>query len=413
MKLRGQGRTLCTIILITLVGTAAACDDSGRSPVEDPTPSVDGTPPADRDSYQITDVDMEAPSDAPPTAAERLLRIDGSYVLLGHDLREEDGGIWVAPDLTDWEARGGWIAGYSGVQRVVGLVEHDGGWIGAYNERPSGLPPLAWHVSTSDGGRNWHEEALPAAKSQPSTASGIVSADDRIIVAGSRAEHETKHPVVWRSRDGDQWTMGKLPSDLPSDSDKSVAPRQPFRIGERILIPGAALTYDGDQVTSSKPLLWSSTDGGKTFKRSVLPSPGDLPVPLFGLHTDAVDLLFGWSGSDAVVWRSEDDGRTWQPRPESTLAHPPEGQSYPRRAVQVGDCLVLAGVIGDPTTDEPVPAAMWRSCDAGKSWSRMATDELDDADATEAVDLIRAGDSLVLVTNSADDGSVRLLRLQQ
>ncbi|HLR85066.1 MAG TPA: hypothetical protein VK059_08945 [Nocardioidaceae bacterium] len=409
MKPRGQGRILCTLVLVALAGMIAACDDSGPSPVEDPTPSVDGTPPSDRDSYQMAELNLDLPADAPPTAADRVLRIRDSYVLLGHDLKDQDGAIWVASNLTDWDARGGWIAGLAGVQRLVGLVEHDGNWVGAYNERPSGLPPLAWRLSTSDAGQNWQEKALPADTSQPSNVSGIISAADGIVAVGSIGEDEAGHPVAWRTPDGERWTR----IDLPTDADGSVAPNEPFRIGGRILVPGAAVTYDGDQVTKSKPVLWSSKDGGKTFSQKPIPNVGDRAVPLFGLHADAVDLLFGWSGSDAVVWRSEDDGRSWQPLPESTLAHRPEGQSYPHRAVQMGDCLVLAGVIGDPTADAPLPAAMWRSCDAGKTWSRMATDELDDAGATNAVDLVRDRGSLVLVTNSADDASVRLLRLRQ
>lgn len=410
MSHRGRGRALCGLVIVALLGAAAsACDDAGHSPVESPAPSVDGTPPSDRDSYAITQIDLVPPSDAPAPVADRVIPIGDAYVLLGHDATDEDGSVWVSSDLASWEARGGWIAGYAGVQRIVGLVEQGGSWVGAYNERPSGLPPLAWRLSTSDAGRNWHDEALPAPTSQPSKASGVAAVDGRVVITGSRTTARSERPVVWRTRGGEDWAM----SELRGDSDRSVVPRQPFVIGDRLLIPGAALEYEGDEVVASKPLLWTSDDGGKTFTRTTLPSIGARPVPLFGLHTDGVDLLFGWSGTDAVVWRSEDDGRTWKARPESTFAHRPEGQSYPKRAVRDGDCLVLAGVIGDPTADTPLPAAMWRSCDAGTSWSRMATDELEDADATDAVGLIRDSDSLVLVTNSADDQTVRLLRLDR
>lgn len=409
MRPRGQRRALCTVAVVALMTITAACDDSGRSPVEDPTPSIEGTPPSDQDSYSVTDIDIETPPDAPATAADRVLRINGSYVLLGYDVSAKDGAIWIAPDLTDWDARGGWIAGYAGMQRIVGLVESNGQWIGAYNERPSGLPPLAWHVSTSDAGRHWHERVLPAAKSQPSMVTGLVASGGRVVAAGTLNEDESSRPVVWRTADGEEWTMLKL----PTKGGASTAPRQPFRIGSRIAVPGAEVSYDGDSITTAKPVLWSSDDGGKTFRRTELPSIGDRSVPIFGLHTDAVDVLFGWSGSDAVAWRSKDEGRTWRRLPESTFAHASEGQSYPRRAVHVGGCLVLAGVIGDLTTEQPVPAALWRSCDAGKSWSRMATDELADANATDAVDLVRDEGSLVLVTNSGDNGAVRMLRLQQ
>ena len=416
MSHRGRWRGWAALVIVALLGAATAgCDDSDRSPIDDPTSSFEGSPPSDRDSYQVSEIDLTEPSGAPTTAADRLLRVGGRYVLLGHDATEpeavaaeQDGSVWTSPDLTTWEARGGWIAGYAGVQRLIGLVESDGAWVGAYNEHPSGLPPLAWHVSTPDAGLNWHEDTLPAPKSQPSTASGVVSVDGRIIVTGTRTDGEIDSPVVWRSRDGKEWTM----RELESAETRSVAPNQPFRIGHRVLIPGASLKYQGDEIVASTPLLWSTNDRGATYKQLELPKIGKRSIPLFGLHGPDVDLIFGWSGEDAVVWRSTDDGMTWRARPESTMANPAEGHTYPRRAVRDGDCNVLAGVIGDPNADEPLPAAMWRSCDAGMSWSRMATDELEEADATDTVDLVGDSDGLVLVTNSAE-GNVRLLRLQR
>ena len=417
MSLRGRGRALralCVLAGVAALGTAAtACDDSGESPVEDPTPSVDGTPPSDRDSYRVTEIDFSAPAGSPAPVADRVLRVGAQYVLLGHDAEQEDGSIWISPDLASWKARGGWIAGYAGVQRVVGLVQHEGRWIGAYNERPAGMPAMAWHLSSSDAGQNWHEDALPGPTSHPSTASGVVTVGDRVVVTGAHNEGETEQPierpVAWRTSDGKKWNK----VSLASDENRSVAPNEPFLIDQTVFVPGAAVAYEGDELVSSKPLLWTSDDGGRTFKRTELPQNGDRAVPLFGLHTNQADFIFGWSGSDAIVWRSEDDGRTWQAAPDSTFAHRPEGQSYPHQAIRDGDCVVLAGVIGDPTANEPLPSAMWRSCDAGKSWSRMATDELEDADATDTVDLVGDGLGMVLVTNSSSDETVRLLRLQK
>lgn len=363
------------------------------------------------DGLTLSLVEYVEPPGYGPVRARSLVALGDTAVLLG--VRpDDDGAFLTSTDLTNWSEGASWIESFDGSQRLRDLVVHEGRWVGVYDEEPLSTPDLAWWATTDDAGKTWQEDALPEAVAQPgSGVTGIVAAGGGVVATGwfgTDLSSERVKAVAWHSPDGQDWTR----TLLAETDGRSVSPRQPFTAGSTVFVPGVESAQDEDgSVVQSTAVVWSSTDGGETFREQTLPHVGAQPTPLFGVATDDGVLVFGWGGggADIVAWRSTDDGATWTALSADTFAVD-GAQTFPYGVVGADDCLLLAGAAGDPEAEHQ-RGALWRSCDSGESWTRVADEAITRLGIADVADLAVVGDRTILVTNSGDDGTVRLVEI--
>lgn len=185
------------------------------------------------------------------------------YVVVGDD--GPSGAIWFSPDLKSWQRGGG-----------------------------EGRNDL---TAEKDGNR-WIRSAVGG-------SFGFVA------VGGMRKpdSRDPGHPAVWTSPDGKKWRLQdlQLPSGVSHGWLRHVAAK-----GDVLIAAG-----DGTGTSGTTALSFISTDGGKTWRESRLPSP-DTPGPTRITAVAATPQGFAVSGAtgetgtaDVVMWTSA-DGTSWE-----------------------------------------------------------------------------------------------------
>src|SRR5690606_18936527 len=185
------------------------------------------------------------------------------YVVVGDD--GPSGAIWFSPDLKSWQRGGG-----------------------------EGRDDL---TAEKDGNR-WIRSAVGG-------SFGFVA------VGGMRKpdSRDPGHPAVWTSPGGKKWRLPdlQLPSGVSHGWLRHVAAK-----GDVLIAAG-----DGTGTSGTTALSFISTDGGKTWRESRLPSP-DTPGPTRITAVAATPQGFAVSGAtgetgtaDVVMWTSA-DGTSWE-----------------------------------------------------------------------------------------------------
>jgi len=270
------------------------------------------------------------------------------------------------PDLfheLKWRAigpyRGGRTKAVTGVRGHPGLV-----YIGVVN---GGV----W--KTTDYGRTW----TPIFDDQPTASIGDVAVSpsnpDVIYVTSGEGLHRPDLSIgngVYKTTDGGRtWTHLGL-QDGQQIPRVIVDPKNP----DRVFVAVLGHPYGPNEERG----VYRSTDGGATFKRVLFKDvntgaselefdPSDPNVVYAGLW-EAREGPWengSWSGNGGGVYKSTDGGDTWQPL---TTGLPTEGVQADLAIAPSNPRRIYASVAnGQPT-------AIYRSDDAGESWTR-ATDD--------------------------------------
>lgn len=242
---------------------------------------------------------------------------------------------------------------------------------GGYFSQPSVMEGMNDVWRSENRGASWTEMEKPEIPDPPfwfwprHNHAGVVLSDDSIVLMGGNGMND-----VWRSQDkGDNWTMMALFADWSGRS----APAAVALPDDSILLLGG-LAFEGEK-RDYKNDVWRSTDQGATWTQVTANAPwrgreGHVVVDL----PDGGIVLMGGSywhshedrGLFNDVWRSQDQGQTWEPMTDDD---PWEGQRWfptdSHAAVVLSDGSIVL-VTGNMLNE------VWRSTDQGATWSMMA-----------------------------------------
>lgn len=198
---------------------------------------------------------------------------------------------------------------------------------------------------------------------------------------------------VWRSADGESWTLSKLSSGQADDwiaanpevaAELGLKPSPPGPFTGEIAAMWSLALSGGTLYAGAKPAtLLASKDGGETWER--LPAlnehpsagewePGAAGLTLHSIVTDPDDPAKLWLGiSAAGVFATEDGGATWERRNRLSNAEACAGHSHPAagRDGNIGMCVHNMGRATGGTGDllyQQNHHGVFRSADGGRSW---------------------------------------------
>ncbi|MQA94510.1 MAG: hypothetical protein GEV11_07600 [Streptosporangiales bacterium] len=208
------------------------------------------------------------------------------------------------------------------------------GYVVVGGERKGDTPdaPAVW---TSADLKNWKRGEVAATEGAVTRLRGVVGGPFGYVAVGGIGAR----PSVWTSADGASWTPKTM--GLPSGANAGHLTEVTAH-GNTVVVLGTATTASGSRVFGLV-----STDGGKTWKPSRVPQPGNKATITSLVAGQKGFAAGGSTEDDASVWTSA-DGRTWQQiAPAGDRVRGPGTQTYAGMAV-FGDSLT--GVITTPGT---------------------------------------------------------------
>lgn len=166
--------------------------------------------------------------------------------------------------------------------------------------------------------------------------------------------HESPYPELWFSTDGSSWERLAVDGfDLPASTSAVAA------TDTAVFVTGALRT----QENPFTPVIWRSEDLA-TWTMTEVDIRGDIVAV-------GSELLATGEGSDgAVLWRSDDDGRSWDSVPAPDFGGSEDGM-YLDMAVGNG-VIVAVGATWDSAGREGL--VIVNSTDDGGSWVRQELD---------------------------------------
>jgi hypothetical protein len=215
-----------------------------------------------------------------------------------------------------------------------------------------------------------------------------------VAIGGERAWGEVR-PRVWFSRDGEEWeaTDGGWDGPFATTGEESVT--AVTAVGSGFVAVGWQ-KVDGEQ----DGLAWYSPDGETWERLDAEAMTGDSRQAVLSVTTTQDDLVIaggyqadGSGQGQPVVWRS-DDGRSWDQAAAPLELHDDRMSTANDMAVRAlsvhgDDVLAAGGARARPH--------LWRSDDAGASWSRLPNPVVS-GQFVDGIDLVAA----------ASDGSTTL-----
>lgn len=260
--------------------------------------------------------------------------------------------------------------------------------------------PNLYYAAGADGGvwrsRNGGESWIPLTDNLPTTAMGALALDpkdERIIYAGSGEANFANHSRfglgIYKSTDGgDTWTVlgeeifgGRCISRILIDFDNTKI------VYAAVTHAGGLPSFDFNMAAAKGhpqaggPLgVFRSKDGGRTWEHLTNGLPGDLSVT--DLAMDATDPLTLYAGVGHVfghnlngVYKTVNGGDSWVRLDELSagnfgrisLGMTPADPKY------IYACLIKAAT---PTGDEAETLNVYRSLDAGDTWTAMTLDSI-------------------------------------
>jgi hypothetical protein len=227
-----------------------------------------------------------------------------SYAALWHS---RDGLTWTQVDLGSPEHP--WAL-------VVAANEH----MAVAEETSMRTDRWARYVWWSADGVNWSSAELPSDGSQPRRPPLLAGGAGGFEILETSAGDQPGH--AWHSDDGRTWVQTQAPPGLTGADVAIDDPTSLLAVGGGFVAVGRVGSLD-----AGKPAAWTTADG-KTWTQSVMEDPGDrfgcksmcqpTVVTQVGKSLVAVGYPKKYTSDDlspaaaAVVWTSEDAGRTWK-----------------------------------------------------------------------------------------------------
>jgi hypothetical protein len=271
--------------------------------------------------------------------------------------------------------------------------------------------PLVWRIDK-------RAKVARPQKSIPSRAAKVahpsaltVAADDSVIVVGGISDEggpgiqkpgaPNYTPGIWRSTnkgvsfkavsDGTDWSTEKIDDDEFTDPFSDIEAVSIAASDDGVVIAVGTAGASPEQCgCSGRPVVWTSTDNGSSWKADYLSMENpdvcncsgpenfrgrasavawsqDLGFIAVGTQwqVDASDPSNQPSDPTMVMWSSADNGQTWS---ESTIE-----DGY--RATGIAISPIGIGVAANSDTDESCDGTMWFSDDAGDSWTSTEPDQ--------------------------------------
>jgi photosystem II stability/assembly factor-like uncharacterized protein len=227
---------------------------------------------------------------------------------------------------------------------------------------------------TNDYGRTWK----PIFDDQPTGSIGAIAvapSDPSIVYVGSgeglqRPDLSTGDGIHKSTDAGKTWTHLGL-RDGQQIPRIAVDPRDP----ERVFVAVLGHPYGPSQERG----IFRSTDGGRTFQKVLYKdeNTGGSDVELDPLHPNVVYAALwearqgpwenaAWSGTNGGIFKSTDGGTTWRPL---TRGLPTGGVVQANLAIAPSRPSRIYAAVADVRG-----VGVYRSDDAGESWSRATTD---------------------------------------
>lgn len=266
------------------------------------------------------------------------------------------------------------VLGGPGDQKAVALAPLGPASVVAvgYGGSTPGRMPLAWVYA---GGR-WSRDRPIAQGARFESLEAVAAGESRIVAGGAVGETSTPTQAAtwWREASGSEWTRACLPdggcassTELRGHSTVRGLLALPQRHG--FVAVGAQAT----QKTGGTPraAVWTSTDGA-----SWEPAWQERTSSRMNAVTriGAALVAVGIQSLKPAIWRSTDEGATWQRVPSQDLAEPGEL----RGVAALGQTVVAGGSApGSSQRCGENEGTVFRSTDGGLHWSREGRSSFD------------------------------------
>jgi hypothetical protein len=280
--------------------------------------------------------------------------------------------LWFSPDGESWQAVDGGPGGpfdTSGRESLRDIAPLGEGFVAVGSRNADNdQDGVAWY---SPDGQDWTQAEAPTLGGDGRQSLQSVTVAGDVVVAGgynSDLSGQGK-PVVWRSRDGQQWGPASDTLPLP-DSTRTAAADLTIRsltVGDGGIVAAGGSDW--------RPALWRSPDNGRTW--TLLPNPVDR-----GLFQDGVALAGAATKGDTTLALGLEptmmrlDGDRWQ---DATGDQFPKGGEQPfgtSIAIREGTTIVAGGRARAPSGDdrERLVGQVWT--EHSDDWAAVDTDHL-------------------------------------
>jgi photosystem II stability/assembly factor-like uncharacterized protein len=261
------------------------------------------------------------------------------------------GGLWLETPLLD--------AG-TGVTQIS-FADPQNGWL-LFDKEDKGQTQAVDVFHTNDGGGTWLQVSS-VSSSTDDQANGLPFNGRKTGISfrsGSTgwitgSVVDSKNPFLYTTGDGGfSWKLQTLP--LPSDASGTIMTLPPqFSNANDGILP-VTFTSGG----SNKVEIYTTQDGGKTWKGGNPTADISSTIAFGGDHQA---LAIGANGNAGNVYSTSDDGRSWQqlPKPDASVT-----KLIALNFVSSKQSWVLAATSSDAVR-------LFQTTDNGKSWTRLNT----------------------------------------
>jgi len=294
-----------------------------------------------------------------------------------------DGGeTWTKSVTTAEESQPhGWLYAltYGGGRFVVAGLSYDdtGDTDGTNNYHP-------WIAYSTDGGKTWTKSVTTAEETQPhGLLQALTYGGGRFVVAGYSYDTggtDNYHPWIAYSTDGGEtWTKSVTTAE---ESQPHGLLRALTYGGGRFVVAG--YSYDTDGTNNNHPWIAYSTDGGETWTKSVTTAEESQPhgwlyaltygggrFVVAGLSYDDTGDTDGTNNYHPWIAYSTDGGKTWTKSVTTAEGGQPHGYLY--ALTYGGGRFVVAGCSYDTGGTDNYHPWIAYSTDGGETWTRSKT----------------------------------------
>jgi hypothetical protein len=266
----------------------------------------------------------------------------GSAAPGGSTGKVDDAAVWRSTNAQRWDVLRSPAFRGEGEQRMVSVIEFDGGLVGAGWDGGDGA---VWF--SADEGDTWDQSvSLALGGHGPQRIRGLVPFGGRLIAVGS-TWNEGPDAAAWISSDGRHWRRMDVGPAVSGDQDM----RAGIVVGSELVVVGlteelgdadaAVWSFDGRAWAQADPSAFH--EPGDQVVADVAGGSDGLPIVAVGCEDPAERCDTSVAASaDAVVWISG-DGRSWDRVPAEGGGLTGEGRQVMRAVVVYGEQFVAVG----------------------------------------------------------------------